>query len=254
MKAKPQGTPVVTEVTEIPTVRAVILKVSNRWDPDNVFTLAHSGNEVTFGRSQDCTVPFGDDSVYRTVSSRHCTLRADFERKSWTVKDEGSTNGTFFLHGEVWDTSRGVHCGALHYPVSMRTFVRNPLSNSTFAIGYDVYVDVELYEGPITPALSLLLSDTFSLNRKPVNLLQGTPEILITEVSKPQTSDQVKLLTYTPLTADEQEGGETVNTKSSDMDDFNNSEEIAMNHNKSLELLKHMQAQKQMQARYAEMF
>ena len=43
----------------------------------------------------------------------------------------------------------------------------------------------------------------------------------------------IELPIYTPLTADEQEGGETVSIKSSDMDDFNNSEEIAMNDNKS---------------------
>ena len=64
----------------------------------------------------------------------------------------------------------------------------------------------------------------------------------------------IELPIYTPLTADEQEGGETVNTKSSMSDDFNDSEEIAMNNNGSDKLLEYMQAQKQMQARYAKLF
>jgi hypothetical protein len=224
MKAKPQATLVTTGVTEIPTVRAVVLEVSNLQDSNDTFALAHSGDEVTFGRSENCTVPFRHNDFCDVVSGLHCTLYADFKRKSWTLQDENSTNGTF-QSGE-----------------------------STFTIGGNFDVTVELYEGPMTLELLLLLQSTSSLNSKPVKLLLGAPELLVQETLKPQ----VKLLTYTPLTADKQEGGETVNIKSSDMDDFNNSKEIAMKLTESDKLLEHiqaqMQAQKQMQARYAELF
>lgn len=77
------------------------------------------------------------------------------------------------------------------------------------------------------------------------------------ETTIPGLKVSIELPIYAPLTADEQEGGETVNIKSSDMDDFKNSEEIAMNNVQSpelLQVLEHMQAQKQMQARYAKLF
>ena len=59
--------------------------------------VAISGDAILIGRSQDCKIVFKDGTP--GVSSRHCALTWDAEKRNFILKDMGSTYGTFLESG-----------------------------------------------------------------------------------------------------------------------------------------------------------